>query len=360
MQRINTPILIVLIIACAGCSETVFTEAPDFVTAVLPSMLPPPATQIATLPISTLSVTTGRTITPIEGTTTTQVNVRAETSTASTTLGLIGQFAKVQVIGRDASGSWYRIIYADSAAGYGWVRAEYVQVNAPKEIPLVEIATGSGSGLSGLVIEKINVRNGPGTTYASLGVLNQNDVVFIIGKDPSGVWMRIEFTNASDGKGWAAAEFLKVDNLDALPVIGNLEQAESPTAIASVPTMEILMAIEDGDSMRAPSAVINFSTSGARIFQFSGDVSSPNGDVEDWVQFTSSGKNIFVEMKCSNNDLRVELWNNSQWINDILLSCEEKRVINTNPAQPYFLRIQANSINNLQYIQYSLKVSVVE
>ena len=66
-------------------------------------------------------------------------------------------------------------------------------------------------------------------TYDSLGVLSPNDVVFITGKDPSGAWMQIEFANAPDGKGWVASEFLKVDNLDSLPVIGNVEQAVSPT-----------------------------------------------------------------------------------------------------------------------------------
>ena len=155
-------------IACAGCdvnisSENAFTATPDFVTATLPPTLTPPATQISILPTSTLSIAGEPTISPIEGTTTTQVNVRAETSTASETLGLIGQFAKVQIIGKDASGSWYQIIYADSGTGHGWVRAEYVQVNAPAEIPLVENVAGNGSGVSGLVIQKINVRNGPGT-----------------------------------------------------------------------------------------------------------------------------------------------------------------------------------------------------
>ena len=62
---------------------------------------------------------------------------------------------------------------------------------ASAKIVVVGDAAGSGSGVSGLVIQKINVRNGPAATFESLGVLNPNDVVFITGKDPSGAWIQI-------------------------------------------------------------------------------------------------------------------------------------------------------------------------
>ncbi len=360
MHILNSFFLAALIVASTGCAEIAVTETPDFVTAVLPSMLPPPATQIATLPVSTLSTVAEPTITPVEGTTTTQINVRAETSTASETLGLIEQFAKIQITGKDASGSWYRIIFTESGAGYGWVRAEYVLASAPEKILLVENAAGSGLGVSGLVIQKINVRNGPGTTFESLGVLNPNDVVFITGRDAGNTWMQIEFKNSPDGKGWAASEFLQTENLDAVPVIGPVETAETPAILASVPAANILTAPKDGDSIEAPSASVNLSTSGSRSLQFSGDVSYPDGDVEDWVQVTSSHKSIHVELKCSNNALSVELWNNAQQAEPVLLFCGGDRTLNLAPGQPYFLRIQANGDPDLQYIQYTLKISTME
>jgi uncharacterized protein YraI len=341
-------------------SGNALTATPDFVTATLPAITAPLATQMSIPPTPMANISGVPTISPIDGTTTTQVNVRTETSTASETLGLIEQFAKVQIIGKDASGSWYQIIYADSGTGYGWVRAEYVQINSPVEIPLIEHMTGNGSGVSGLVIQKINVRNGPGTNYDSLGVLSPNDVVFITGKDPSHAWMQIEFTNAPDGKGWVASEFLKAENVDSLPVIGTVEQAAAPTSVSSLPTTKILMAQEDSDSMQAPSAVINLSALDARTLQFNGEVSSPEGDLEDWVQLTSFTTNILVEVKCSNNALSVDLWNNSLNTSAAVLACGEKRALRITPTHPYFFRIHANSENNLQYVQYSLKVSAVE
>ncbi len=343
--------------------ENAFTATPNFVTATLPIASTPPTTQIVTLPTSTLSLVAVPTISPIDGTTTTQVNVRAQTSTASETLGLIGQFVKVQIIGRDASGSWYQIIFAESGTGYGWVRAEYVQVSAPAEIPLVENMAGNRSSVSGLVIQKINVRNGPGTTFESLGVLNPNDVVFITGKDPSSAWIQIEFMNAPDGKGWVASEFLQMQNPDSLPIIGDVAQAVgsgTPTSIPLTPPLFPSPARQDGDSMLSPFAVVIFSPSGMRALQVIGDVSAPDGDTEDWVQLTSFTAHLLAEVKCSNNELHVELWNNDHNASNVVLTCGERLVIKIEPAQSYFLRIQANDSSDLQYVQYSLKVSAVE
>ena len=364
MHRINF-ILLFGMIVCAGCgvdisSESPYTATPDFVTATLPPALTLPATQISVLPESTLNIAAEPTIAPIEGTTTTQLNIRSEPSTAGNSLGIILAFSNVQVIGREEYGKWYQIIYIETPNGKGWVTAEYVRINAAVEIPVVRTESDSGSGMNGLVIQGVNVRSGPATTHESLGTLIPNDVVFITGKDIGGAWMEIEFANAPNGKGWVASEFLQVNNPGSLPIIGNVEQAISPTAAASISAAAISMAADDGDSMQTPLASVRLSALGARILQFSGEVSSPDGDTEDWVQFTSFSKNILVEMKCSNKALRAELWNNGQQVQDTLLACGEKLSINLEVDQSYFLRIQAVSISGLQYIQYILKISAIE
>ncbi|MBC7876217.1 MAG: SH3 domain-containing protein [Anaerolineales bacterium] len=356
-----------ILILCTSCidisSQGAFTATPDFVTATLPPPLIPPATEVSTLPTSALSITANPTISPIEGTTTTQVNVRAEPSTVGDSLGIILAFSKVQVIGKDEYGKWYQIIYAESPNGIGWVAVAYVQMDATAQIPVVEIESGSGYGRSGLVIQGINVRSGPGTTYDSLGTLIPNDVVTVRGKDPSGTWMQIEFANSPDGKGWASSEFLQVNGSDSLPVIGDIAPTVEIGTPADIPLTAIpsqLFARQDGDSISAPFTVVIFSSTGARALQVQGDVSAPEGDTEDWLQFNSFSNNILVEVKCSNNELSVELWNNSESTSEPVLLCGVKRVIKIEPAQPYFLHIRANASDNLQYIQYSLKISVVE
>lgn len=359
MQYKNFTLLVILIIAIASCDvklegQTTSTGTPGFATATLPatSMPLPTQTPLPSTPVPTLS--------PIEGTTTTQVNVRAETSSASENLGMIAQFSKVQVIGKDASATWYQIVYTDSPTGTGWIRTEYVQVNAAAEIPVIELGTGNGSGASGLVTQKINIRNGPGTTYETLGVLNPNDVVFITGKDPSGAWIQIEYTNAPDGKGWAASRFLQIDHADSLPVIGEAEQTpQAPSDIAATPAAKNFSAMQDGDSMGNPLAKATIAPTSARALQVNGDVSAPEGDNEDWIEFSSNSQAVVIQVLCSSAALQVELWNNEASVDGFLLACGEKRVLSIIPKNTYVLRLSNPVSNEFRYTKYTLSVEAV-
>ncbi len=353
------PLLAVLIL-CSSCGLNIANtdsvkQTPGFVTSTLPpTKIPLPThTPFSTTP--TAGVIEETAIVLVEGTTTTQLNVRAEPSTASETLGIINQFAAVQVIGKDASGSWYQILYPDSVTGKGWVRAEYVQVkDAAAEIPILGSVTGSGSGVSGLVIQKINVRSGPGINYESLGLLNPNDVIFITGKDASDEWLQIEYASAADGKAWAAVKYLQVENLDSIPVIGAEEQS------TETPSIVFISAIQDGDSMQSPMAVVVFSAVGTRTLQASGDISAPDGDTEDWIQFTPYTKIVNIEAKCSNGALRVELWHDTQFEKDLAPSCGGIFTIKTTPGEVYHFRIQADEKGGSQYVRYVLKISSIE
>jgi uncharacterized protein YgiM (DUF1202 family) len=354
-------LLFALSIISTGCSvniatEGIVTESPRFVTATLPPSPIPPATQTFAAP------TLFPTIVPIEGTTTTQVNVRAQTSTASETLGTVNSFTKVEVIGKDASGSWYQIIYPQTGAGNGWVRAEYVQVNASAEIPVVGGAAGNGSGLNGLVLQKINVRKGPATSYDSLGELNPKDVVLITGKDSSGAWMQIKFENSLEGSGWVALEFLQVDNVDSLPVIGTAAQATETSANPESTPSGIVAsaAVQDGDSMQAPLAAGTFSAAGIRRLQVNGNVSAPDGDHEDWIQFSSSDTHLIIQLTCSSATLKAELWNNAVVENSFALSCGEKQLIMVTPKDNYVLHLFEASTGEPHFTQYTLSLEAVQ
>ncbi len=366
IQKYVFPILISALL-CAGCglnlvSADPATATPGFVTSTLPPTRIPPPTHTALPSTPTEEAAAGTEVplpeSSIEGTTTTQLNVRAETSTASETLGMVNQFAKVQIIGRDASGSWYQIVFADSASGRGWVRAEFVQANAAAEIPVIGGAAGSGSELSGLVIQKINVRGGPGINYETLGVLNPKDVVFITGRDSDSEWAQIEFASAADGKGWAAVKYLDVKNLDSVPVIGAAVEATA-TQSGPVPTatIAIMPAIPDGDSMQEPVAFSDFSTSGAGSLQVNGDVSTPEGDTEDWIQFSTFNSRLLVEAACQGGNLRAELWDEGRQIEEVALECGGRVIIGTTPEKVYWLRILA--VGETSRVQYVLKLTVV-
>ena len=346
------PLLSSLVIL-TGCGVNVSSEntvpMPVFVTATLP------ATAIPLPTLTPLPPTPAPTIAPIEGTTTTQVNVRAETSTASDNLGIIAQFTMLQIIGRDKSTSWYQVIFAGAPSGTGWVRAEYVQVNAAAEIPVIESVSGGGVGVSGLVIQKINIRSGPGTSFDALGELNPNDVIFISGKDESGAWMQIEYASSADGKGWAALEFLKVENTDSLPVIRDISPTEEIVENVVAPQANILsLSMPDGDSMEAPLARINFSPLGTRTAQIEGNISSSAGDTEDWVEFTSYNGKVVVQVFCSEANLQMELKNGGESVDTFSLACSEKRLLNVTTNQTFLLRLSVAEAGEAGQTEYML------
>lgn len=332
------------------------TASPAFFTATLPPTLTPSPTQTATLPAITPKATEQSNIVPVEGTTTSQVNVRMGPSTVSESLGTIGIFAKVQIVGREASGNWYQVLYAESETGKGWLRAEYVQVDPNAEIRLVETGSASGSAVSGFVTRGVNVRSEPDVQSELLGVLNSNDVVFITGRDAGGKWVQIEFPGAADGKGWIAAEFAQAVDMENVPTIGEVAgETAAPTVDIPMPGVTVQTATQDGDSMQAPLAEVVFSVMGSRTLQFNGDVSAPDGDNEDWVRFTSQSGAVSIRLTCLENAaLRVELWNHGEPVGEF--DCGGMSLASVTPGSDYLLRLIQNGAG---YARYVLNLEVI-
>jgi uncharacterized protein YraI len=347
---------LILIIVCIACDSTtnapaLATSVPNFVTATLPptptlsilptlTILPINPSDIAPSPVVQLSL--------VEGTTTAQVNVRAETSTASASLGIVAAFSKIQVIGKEASGNWYRVQYLEST---GWVRAEFVQVDVSAEVAVVAIESNHPVGGSGVVTSGINVRNGAGTEYESLGVLIKGDVVWVLGKDATNAWLQIDFM---DGMGWVSSDFLQVDSLITLPVVTTSQRAEPTLAIdltnkaSSIP---MLVAMQDNDSMQTP--LFNIFLGSKKSFQITGEVSAPLGDMEDWVGFSASSSKLVIELSCSGDGLQVELWQAGFIVETYLTPCNRIFFIDVASNKNYSFRIFQQNDN---YVSYSLKV----
>lgn len=358
MPRYKLIVYAFAVLVCSGCGVKVVTEEapivlPEFITATLPpttgplpAFTSPPPTPAATLP-------------PVEGTTNTQVNVRAETNTASESYGVIPPFTKVQITGRESTGTWYQILHADSPTGTGWVRAEYIQAGAAAEIQARELETGFGSGVDALVVSGIHVRSGPGTDYESLGVLIPKDVVLAIGRDASGAWAQIRFSKSPNGTGWAAVEFLQVENLESLPVVGETAEAAeaTPAVIESVEALP--SALPDGDSADAPFAQGDLSPAGARALQVQGEVSAPEGDAEDWVSFSSSVPGIAIELSCKAGALLVELRQAGGVVESFVLPCGSGRVLKVQANEVHILRLTTATADEPQFITYQLKIEAM-
>jgi uncharacterized protein YraI len=304
-----------------------------------------------------------------EGTLTIKVNVRGGPGTTYDSLGQLNQGEKVQVLHKDKSGGWYEIVYAAVTEGRGWVAAQYVQLPAGTEIPLD--ATPTPSGPIGEVIQRLNVRSGPATSYDSLGVLEAHATVSLTGKNSTASWFQIAYTAGPGGKGWVTAQYVQTQAAAELPV---LDEFGTPAAVATAnggpsspvftPTPTLGPAFTDGDSRTSPSVQVVFSAIGTHRIDWTSQVSAPEGDPEDWVEFTpfaSSGTqaNIVLSLVCQGNgSLQVELWQGESLVNGWgSLTCNGKDTnVGLAAGYAYVLRLAPMEGEGLRLINYTLTV----
>ncbi len=337
-----------------GCSITLQTElptaAPLVITATLPPLPTPRPTETASPPPPT------PTLVPVTGITSTQLNVRAEASTAGQVLGILPPNTTVQIVGQDAGGNWWQILYEAGEDGKGWVTAQYVQTAAGSQVPLVGSAE-EGSAASAVVLQQINVRSGPGTGFNSLGILNANDTVRLTGKNQDGTWLQIAFSSAPDGKGWINAAFVRAQGIEALPILaesGEVMGTATPVDTPLPPTPTIVPAPMDLDSAAAPLKTILFEHDGTQTLIYNGEVSIPEGDAEDWIAFTPYGRFVFLSLQCSGNgSLLAEIA-----ASRLTFSCgENKRAVTVTPGAVHLLHIKAAPADGtLQTVNYILTI----
>ncbi len=348
------------VIIIAGCS---INAAPDvsgtptlfIITSTLPALPITQATETL-LPPAPILIPTN---VPIEGVTNTQLNVRAQPSTASQTLGVIEVNSKVEVIGKEPSGTWYQIVYTLGLEGKGWVTGAYVQVNDSALIPLVAFAPASGVGGSGLVIQQINVRTGPATSFDSLGILNVNDVVKLIGRNDTGSWLQVEFAAAPDGKGWITTTYIKAQGFDNLPVVsdsGILIGTATPAGIAPTAVAAMRAILDDGDSQLSPAVSAVFSPSGNRSLIYTSDLSAPEGDKEDWAAFTPYTNSISLKMSCiGSGNAKLNLMRDEFSIVEI--SCAGNEAVKVESGLLYMVKISMDgTATELSIVRFTIEI----
>ncbi len=299
------------------------------------------------------------TVAPVEGTTSTQINVRAEPSTGSNILGMLPANTKVEILGKDLGGSWYQIDYQQGVNGKGWVTAKYVITAKGIDVPVIGGANPNDGNVA-IIQQQINIRSGPATSFNSLGTLNAQDVVNLIGKNADGTWLQIQFASGPDGKGWVNAAFVQAKGVENLPIVaeaGNVIGTETPTGIPPTPTATVIPAGADNDSQNNPSVSVVFEPLGTHTLIYNGDVSTPQGDSEDWIQFTPYGDAVFASLDCNINKLHIKVWENGQPL-PFQLACGDKlKKLPAKAGLAYLIEIQApQSTEGLQYIHYTIQI----
>ena len=294
--------------------------------------------------------------------------MRSGPGTSYASLGLLSAGEKVHIVSKDSQGAWYQILYASAPQGRGWVAAQFVQVAAGAEIPLD--ATATPAGPTGLVMQRLNVRSGPGTAFDLLGVLQADARVSLAGKNGAASWFQIDYAAAPTGHGWITAQYVQTDSASNLPVLDDYgtpatsSLAGMPSGPPATPTPTIGPAFADGDSQATPAIQVTFSATGTHQFTYSSQVSAPDGDLEDWVEFTpytASGTNarLSFRLTCTGNDtVMVELWQGGTALSGWgTLACGDlEKSIPLPAGQVYELRLTPAAGQGSRLVDYILTV----
>jgi uncharacterized protein YraI len=331
-----------------------------------PSMFPEtiPAAQTAIPSETSFPVTSAPTVVPLDGVTTTQVNVRLEPSTASGVLGIIPAEMRVEITGKDPGGSWWQIHYPhpDAIEGKGWVTAQYITTGDTSQVPVIGSTEAEPtSGNIAIVQQQINVRSGPGTSFNSLGTVNPQDVLLLTGKDPNGAWLQFDFEAGPEGKGWVNAAFVQAQGVDNLPIIaesGLVIGTGTPTGIPPTPTPTVIPAWDDKDSADSPIASVVFEPDGTQSFMYNGDLSAPQGDLEDWIALRHYDGSVFASLECKGNSaLKVQVLENGL-PSDTYIECgTQMQELAVNAGSNYLFHLKAApSATTLQYASYILTI----
>lgn len=296
----------------------------------------------------------------MEGLASTQLNVRAEPSTASEVLGILPANTVLQITGKDPGENWWQVLYSQGKDGKGWVTAQYVTTAGKPEVPVIG---GGGvnpnNGNTAVIQQQLNIRSGPGTGFNSIGTLNPQDVVYLTGKDANGAWLQIDFPTGPEGKGWVNAAFVQTQAADKLPIVsdsGTVLGTGTPVDTPLPPTPTVVPASMDNDSAQAPAINIVFSANGTRSIQYASDVSAPSGDTDDWIQFTPYTQTVRIELTCAGHgNLSVEVLQNNQLLQN--LGCGANQALTTSTGTAYLLHIQAMASDSLTYTSYTLSIT---
>ncbi|MGZ9166239.1 MAG: SH3 domain-containing protein, partial [Anaerolineales bacterium] len=221
------------------------------------------------------------------------------------------------------------------------------------------------SGNLAVIQQKLNIRSGPGTDFNSIGTLNPLDAVNLTGKDANGTWLRIEFPAGAgpEGRGWINAAFVQANGVENLPIVtdaGVVVGTGTPTTIPLTPIPTIMPAWEDNDSPASPIMNVTFDPTGTQVSIYNGDVSAPEGDEQDWVQFTPYSQTVLLEVSCKGSDLDIEILQNGPAVQQMeAIYCGSKLIIHVQPDQPIKIRFTAHSDGLLNYTSYTLHLKTI-
>ena len=134
------------------------------------------------------------------------LNVRQGPGTSFPAVGFFRRNEIVEALEANSDGSWLRVRRVSDGLT-GWVSAAYlVKLDAPPPPPPPPPTPPVGDRYR-VTATALHVREGPGTNFRSIGLLNRNDIVESLEFNAGASWMR--HRRLTDGlSGWSSTQFL--------------------------------------------------------------------------------------------------------------------------------------------------------
>ena len=219
----------------------------DLLLTVPPTAIPttpPPATPTPP-PATTATIRTGVVNSDL-------VNLRSYPSLAGEVVGQASEGAQVTILETSNDGQWLQIccpLGTNSGGPQSWIAVEYITLAAQPlpgvvssalnsaaaqsaTAPLIRAASQGGNSptVTGRVNGAlVNLRNGPATTYATVGQVNEQTTVTLTGRDATGVWWRLYCPPGTPAESWISAEFVD------LPIAKEAALQQVPLVAAPAP-----------------------------------------------------------------------------------------------------------------------------
>jgi uncharacterized protein YraI len=172
-----------------------------------------------------------------------RLNVRLGPDTSFQQVGTISPASISDLIGINASGTWYRIPFR---GGYGWVSAASMNVNVgavcaglPEypdtrtEDPARYALIGDTEVIARVTAQTANLRTGPGTSYPLVDAVPGGTELVIIGRNTDASWLRVRLSDTRVA--WVAAFLVEVNaDLTDVGVIATDEVEPTPDVTPTV------------------------------------------------------------------------------------------------------------------------------
>jgi uncharacterized protein YraI len=151
-----------------------------------------------------------------------RLNVRDRPGFFSQVVTKVNRLESHPIVGRDASNQWLLI---DVNGTFGWVSRSLMTVDAPFDLPVVGevppvLPPEREYILATATPYNVNMRQGPGTSFADMGTFQRGNDARIVGRTGDNNWWQIEYNGV---RAWVSAQYALIQqnaDISAIPITG--------------------------------------------------------------------------------------------------------------------------------------------